>query len=290
MPVSVCNGDNMDVNATGTSTSHRSPQARQWLALTLAALQFWQPLLQAANAAELQPASPGVSLNQAANGVPVVNIASPNASGLSHNSYTQFNVGSQGLILNNSAQPVNTQLGGYVMGNANMAAGSARLILNEVTAPHPSQLQGYMEVAGQKAGVIVANPWGITCNGCGFINTAQATLSAGRALLDGQGALSGFEVQQGRLRLEGSGLNASNTDRLALYGRVLELNAALHARDLQIVTGQNQLDKDGRVVAPGSTQAGSGYSIDSSALGGMYAKPSPWSAPKLASACVWPGR
>lgn len=155
---------------------------QQSLVLLLTSFQVWQPFIVVAHAAEVLPTNASVSLNQAANGVPIVNIAAPGTAGISHNTYSQFNVGSSGLILNNSAQPVNTQLGGYVPGNANIAGGSARLILNEITSANPSQLNGYMEVAGQKADVIVANPYGISCRGCGFINTAKATLSTGKLL------------------------------------------------------------------------------------------------------------
>lgn len=90
-------------------------------------------------------------------------------------------------MLNNSAQVVNTQLAGYVGGNPNLAGGSARIILNEVTHANPSQLNGYLEVAGQRAQVVVANPWGISCSGCGFINTQQAMLSTGTPQLNAQG-------------------------------------------------------------------------------------------------------
>ncbi|MDQ8036766.1 MAG: hemagglutinin repeat-containing protein [Pedobacter sp.] len=244
---------------------------RQLLCQLLVAVQLWQPFFNFSYAGEVVPSSAGTSLNQSANGAPVVNIAKPGAAGISHNSYTQFDVSNKGLILNNSAQPVNTQLGGYVMGNANVAGGSARLILNEVTAANPSQLNGYMEVAGQKADVIVANPWGITCKGCGFINTAKATLTTGKPFLNNDGSLGGFDVQGGTLRIDGAGLNASNTERLALYARVLELNAALYAKDLQALAGSNRINTDGSYSAQPSVDTAPAYSIDSSALGGMYA-------------------
>lgn len=238
----------------------------------LVALQLAQPLVAAAQAAELAPVTAGVSLDQAANGVPVVNIAAPNAAGVSHNQYSAFNVGSEGLILNNSAQPVNTQLGGYITGNAALGAGSARLILNEVTAAAPSQLNGYLEVAGPRAGVVVANPWGISCNGCGFINTSQATLVTGIPLWNSDGSLQGYRVEDGRLRVDGLGLNAGNVDGLALYARVLELNADLYARDLRVVTGANTIDAaTGAATALAAGGAAPAYAIDSSALGGMYA-------------------
>lgn len=240
---------------------------KKGVAVGLVALQVWQPVL-----ADVVISSAQVTQGQAANGVPLVNIAAPGASGISQNSYTRFDVDSSGLIFNNSAQPANTQLGGFIPGNANLAQGSARLILNEISGSLPSQLNGYMEVAGQKADVVIANPAGITCNGCGFINTGKGTLAAGTTLFGSDGSLSGFRVEDGRLHIAGAGLNASNTDRLNLYGRALVLNAELHARDLQVVTGANTINAATGVATPlGTTTGEPAFAIDSSSLGGMYA-------------------
>jgi hypothetical protein len=48
---------------------------------------------------------------------------------------------------------VQTQLGGWVQSNGNLAGGAARVILNEVNSSNPSQLKGFVEVAGQRAEV-----------------------------------------------------------------------------------------------------------------------------------------
>jgi len=113
------------------------------------------------------------------NGVPVVDIAPPGAGGVSNNAFTHFNVGPAGVVLNNSATASPTQLAGQVNGNPMLGNGPAATILNQVTAPNPSQLLGTLEIAGQRANVIVANPAGITCNGCGFLNANRATLTTG---------------------------------------------------------------------------------------------------------------
>ena len=51
------------------------------------------------------------------NGVPIINIVAPNNSGVSLNQFQQYNVNSNGAILNNSGGMSQTQLAGKVQGN-----------------------------------------------------------------------------------------------------------------------------------------------------------------------------
>ncbi len=89
------------------------------------------------------------------NGVPVVNIADPNAAGVSHNRYEQFNVDSRGAVLNNGTitrtLTNDSQLAGRVFVNSNLTS-AAKLILNEVTSANRSVLAGYTEVVGTAGG------------------------------------------------------------------------------------------------------------------------------------------
>lgn len=246
---------------------------KRGLAFLLANAMFWQPLW--AQAAEgVVVSGPGTSLGQAGNGVPIVNIAAPNGSGLSHNQFSDYNVGQQGLILNNATERTQaTQLGGIILGNPNLQGAAANVILNEVNGANASQLRGYTEVAGHAAKVIVANPHGITCGGCGFINTPQVTLSTGKPVLDGRGAVSGYQVDGGSVALEGAGLNADNVERFDIITRSARLNAQLRARELNVITGRNDVDAQTLAAAPraGNAADAPALAIDSSALGGMYA-------------------
>ncbi|MGN6320888.1 MAG: two-partner secretion domain-containing protein, partial [Dyella sp.] len=209
----------------------------------------------------------------APNGTPVVNIAAPNNAGVSHNTYQQFNVSSNGLVLNNSGAISNTQLAGYITGNPNLGAGqSANVILNEVTSTQPSVLNGAMEVAGRAAQVIVANPNGITCGGCGFINAPRGTLVTGVPILDANGGLAGFNVTGGTITVNSQGLLSGNTDQVDLLARAVAINAGVWARQLNVVTGSNRIDYATLATQPlSATGATPAVALDVSALGGMYA-------------------
>ena len=232
-----------------------------------------QPLLVDAQvvAAPASGSKPVVGVT--ANGLPIVQIATPNDAGVSNNSYTQYNVGSQGLLLNNSSDSVQTQLAGYVAGNPNLASDSARVIVNQVIGGSPSQLLGYTEVAGQRAEVVIANPAGIACNGCGFINTSRGVLTTGMPVFGGIGSLDAFHVTGGEIQIGSSGLNGSNVDQVDLIARSVAMNGKVWAdRALNVVTGNNDVRHDDlstQWLGPDGNNIG--VSIDVSQLGGMYA-------------------
>ena len=208
----------------------------------------------------------------APNGVPLINIQSPSAAGVSRNIYNQFNVGPNGAIFNNSRTNVQTQLGGIVQGNPFLATGPARIILNEVNGGNVSQLRGYMEVAGQRAEIIIANPAGINVDGAGFINASRATLTTGTPQLNALGGLDSFLVRGGTITINGAGLDASKTDYAAILARAVEANAGIWASELKVVTGANQVSADHSQISPtAGTGAAPTFALDVAALGGMYA-------------------
>ncbi|EOT6176766.1 hemagglutinin repeat-containing protein, partial [Escherichia coli] len=187
---------------------------------------------------------------------------------------TDYNVGKEGLILNNATGKLNpTQLGGLIQNNPNLkAGGEAKGIINEVTGGNRSLLQGYTEVAGKAANVMVANPYGITCDGCGFINTPHATLTTGRPVMNADGSLQALEVTEGSITINGAGLDGTRSDAVSIIARATEVNAALHAKDLTVTAGANRVTADGRVSALKGEGDVPKVAVDTGALGGMYAR------------------
>ncbi|MBH3238160.1 hemagglutinin repeat-containing protein, partial [Serratia marcescens] len=212
------------------------------------------------------------------NGLPQVNITAPNQAGVSHNQYQQFDVDAKGAILNNSAVMTATQMAGMIQGNPNLNPNSApaRVILNEVNSNNPSQLRGFMEVAGGKAQVIVANPAGIVCNGCGTINAGRMTLTTGKPQLNADGSVAGYQVERGVVRIEGGGLNGDtrhDTEYVDILARAVEVNAGVWAKEgVTLVAGRNRVSADGKTAAPLSDDGSARpeLAIDMGQMGGMY--------------------
>ena len=214
----------------------------------------------------------GPQMDEARNGTTIVNINTPNGRGLSHNQYDVFSIDNKGAILNNANRPVNTELAGFIMGNPNMVGSTASTILNEVTGTGQTNFNGALEVAGNSAHVIIANPNGIAVNNGTFINAQNATLTTGNPIIN-DGKITGYDVQKGSIAIEGQGLNASKTARTDLLAEAVQLNAKVWAKDTQVVTGQNQvsIDANGKVTNVVKIGNSNQVGLDVSALGGMYA-------------------
>ncbi|PJG82642.1 filamentous hemagglutinin N-terminal domain-containing protein, partial [Caviibacterium pharyngocola] len=212
-----------------------------------------------------------------ANNVPQINIQTPNAQGLSHNKYAKFDVDTKGAVLNNSRTNVQTQQAGWIQGNPYLARGEAKVILNEVNSSDPSVLKGYVEVAGKKADVIIANPSGIHCDGCGVINSDRNTLTTGKPQIQ-QGHLEGFVVEKGRVSVAGKGLDNSRVDYTEILAKEMHANAGVWAKkELNVITGNNQVKRHASGVnivrsTQGKNNGDHGrVAVDVGELGGMYA-------------------
>ncbi|EGG78634.1 Filamentous hemagglutinin [Gluconacetobacter sp. SXCC-1] len=216
---------------------------------------------------------PEPTLDKTQNGIDQVNIATPNAAGVSHNDFIQYGVPESGVILNNATTATETKIGGVVYGNTNLDGHAASLILNEVTGTLPTQMLGYTEVAGHQASVVVANPNGITCAGCGFINTAHVTLATGTPEMDASGNLKDIVVRGGNITFEGKGGDFTTVPVLDILSRSVTLKAQVNAKTATIVAGRNRVDYGTNAAHPLASDgtAAPEFAIDTAALGGMYA-------------------
>ncbi|WP_336168140.1 two-partner secretion domain-containing protein [Acinetobacter sp. 161(2023)] len=252
----------------------------------VASMSFWMPLAPvyadivadgAANAENRAVIAAGRNAQGAV--VPVVNIQTPK-NGVSHNIYQQFDVLAEGAVLNNSRQGAATQTAGNVAANPFLATGEARIILNEVNSAAASRFEGNLEVAGQMADVIIANPSGINIQGGGFINANKAIFTTGKPQLNADGSIKQFTVDQGKITVSANsnskfGLGGNNNDAnyVDIYARALELSAELRAKnDIQVITGANDVSADLQdTTAKTGTGAAPTLAVDVKALGGMYA-------------------
>ncbi|WP_174425394.1 filamentous hemagglutinin N-terminal domain-containing protein [Cupriavidus basilensis] len=244
--------------------------------ILLRALLLAVPALHASIAcAQISAAPGGPAIGATANGVPLVQITAPNAAGVSHNQFQNYNVGVNGLVLNNSANGAATQIGGNVAGNAALANGAASVILNEVVGNSRTMLNGATEIAGQRAALIVANPNGISVDGGSVLNASRVTLTTGTPTLTSGGSVSGFVVAGGDIAIGGHGFDASTVDKVDLLSRSMKIDAAVRAKDLiRAVAGRNDLAYDGERIDAVQTKGSDlvpVHAIDVAALGGMYA-------------------
>ena len=222
---------------------------------------------------------------QTANGLPQVNIQTPSAGGVSRNQYSQFDVAEKGAILNNARKAVQTQIAGWVQGNPNLARGEAKVILNEVNSANPSRLKGYVEVAGKKADVVIANPSGIQCDGCGVINAGRTTLTTGKAEVE-NGELKGYRVKGSKVTVGPKGMDNSQSDYTDIIAEKAEIKGGVWSKKgIKVTTGKNNVDRtNDSVVYVGDKNTDNtdrtsdtesenqSYSVDVSQLGGMYAE------------------
>ena len=222
---------------------------------------------------------------QTANGLSQVNIQTPSAGGVSRNQYSQFDVAEKGAVLNNARKATQTQMAGWVQGNPNLARGEAKVILNEVNSANPSRLKGYVEVAGKKADVVIANPSGIQCDGCGVINAGRTTLTTGKAEVE-NGELKGYRVKGGKVTVGQKGMDNSQSDYTDIIAEKAEIKGGVWSKKgIRVTTGKNKVDStNDSVVYVGDKNTDNtdrtsdiqgenqSYSVDVSQLGGMYAE------------------
>ena len=220
------------------------------------------------------PASIGTKVTKTASGIDQIDIAAPNKNGTSYNSLKELQVSEQGLILNNNKHvAVNTQTAGLVARNRNLDNGvAANLIITEVTGKNRTNINGIVEVAGQRADLVMANRNGIYVNGGGFLNTDRVTLTTGSLQMK-DGNLVAIDVSQGHIGIGEKGVDALSLTDLELLGKTIDIAGVIKAsketRVLVSAGGQTYEYRTKEVKSKGETYRG--IAVDGKAAGSMYA-------------------
>ena len=199
-------------------------------------------------------------IDESRNGVPIVNISTPNDRGVSINQFKEYNVDEKGQILNNADNVGRSYLGGLINANPNLAPNqAANLIILQVNGSNRSQIEGYLEaLSRQKVDVILANENGLYINNSGTINIKNFTATTGKLNLK-DGDFVGIDVEKGNVLIGPKGFNGNNTDYVDIIAKTLELRGNIVANNLNIKTGSNDKNSSNTLA------------IDASELGGMYA-------------------
>ncbi len=248
--------------------SNTQMRIASWLLIYLTAVQPLHPAI----AAGIQADNRQTKVHTRGQ-IPVVDIVAPNAAGISHNRYLNFNVATAGAVLNNATIGGYSELAGRLAANPHLTRNSAQLIINEVTGHQPSALEGQLEVFGQKADVIIANPNGLYCNGCNFSNASGITLTTGRPVFNSLGELDSLTVTTDKAIAVGlKGFNALNQNNVAIISRGLNLHGEIRANQLDVILGSNQVDyQNGDIQPLLSKETKPLIVLDTKELGGMYA-------------------
>ncbi|WP_321808916.1 DUF6883 domain-containing protein [Burkholderia sp. BCC1993] len=191
-------------------------------------------------------------------GVPAINIPAPNSNGVSLGQYQSFNVGPEGLVLNNSTIPGTPLLGGTLGANPNLNGRPASLIINQVTSNNIAVLNGPLETFGAAAPIVIAAPGGISTNGLSLTNIPNLTLTTGTPqFITGIGGTPtdfahagavAYDVRSGNISINGpAGVNGpgagieGTVGNIDLIGQTVTLAAPIRAdQRINVVTG-NQL-------------------------------------------------
>ena len=218
-------------------------------------------------------ADPGASnrpdILKAPNETLIINITNPDSKGVSINEYSRFNTPTTGTILNNSNKNVDTKIAGQIDANYRLNK-EASLIINKVNSAEKSSLKGNLEVAGSRADVVIANPNGISVDGLNMINSRSLTLTTGNI-----NKLSPKEIElisNNSIDIVGDGLNDKSSDYTNVISNAINLNSNIHANELNIIGEKAVASSKDRLYndVKAKNQENS-FSLDSSALGGMYA-------------------
>ena len=124
---------------------------------------------------------------------------------------------------------------------------------------------------------MIANPNGITCSGCSFVNTNKAILTTGKVNMTDEGAIGSYTVTGGTLTIGENGMNAANSyavllaDAININGKVQASNALVSAGNFTMDNSTGSVTSAGKQASLIQMTVNPQYSIDVSSLGGIEA-------------------
>ena len=125
--------------------------------------------------------------------------------------------------------------------------------------------------------MVIANPNGITCSGCSFVNTNKAILTTGKVNMTSDGAIGSYTVTGGTLTIGENGMNAAN-GYAVLLADAIKINGKVQANNALVSAGRFTMDNSSGAITSAGKQAtliemtiNPQYSIDVSSLGGITA-------------------
>lgn len=204
-------------------------------------------------------------------GVPVLHPVAPTPQGVALSHFDQFNVGSPGLVINNSLVPGQSELAGALDASRQYQGQAASMIVNKVTGRHLSNIAGTQEIFGQAADYVLANPSGIYLNGASFINVPRASFVVGTPEFD-NGRLSHLDTLEGQGLLEIGKEGVTNgAGALALVApRIDSQGDLLSPGNLDLIVGNNRVQYDSNAVTEIAQRERAEQRYDASLLGAMW--------------------
>jgi|GEM_PF-3034833 len=214
-----------------------------------------------------------ITIEKSQNNIPIININQPDSNGTSHNYLKEYNVGNEGVILNNGKNISNSELAGQVNPNPNLKNSTeAKRIITEVTGTNISKIEGFTEIVGESADYILANPNGVYINRAGFINVPNVTITTGRPGYN-DNKFTTIDVEKGHVEIGNDGIDVRNVTKFDIISRTARLNGKIYGgREVNVILGKNSYNNENGEVTPqgGCNDEGS-ISLDASALGSIYA-------------------
>lgn len=147
---------------------------------------------------------------------PTLSITAPDANGISHNYFTEFNVGRRGLNIDNK--------------------NAAQTIINEVTGPDITRLRGNINVLANKATLIIANPNGINCNKCDVTNVNKFVKAAGKIIYEND-KMAGYSNITGDIAYFNTTVKNRKLDMNDLAKNIKIMNSELAPDVLMLMNG-----------------------------------------------------